>query len=311
MKGTTKAAVGALAAALAIGIAPAAAERQKQARPNNDDLAAAEVVVETPFTDEANLRGAGLELGEPRSSCGKIRSSVWYQFTPVDDAQLITEVSSTFNSIVAVYSDAAPDGLAQVACDGSSTSPDLEFNALAGKTYLIQLGSTTKKGGTADIKMSTTSWREKTITSFSQPVEVSDTGTAQVSIHGRPRANDETMYDLAVTAAGQPTIKRGILTFGLVQQNIDLDLVRIPRQHVQVDVTLGYRYDSSQYSCISDGGDGQGCSAKSPVKDLTWLTSGDGSRAELIVKVKVSKDEKALAERTVTIPFAGQVVGMP
>ena len=310
MKGTSKAAIGALAAVLAFGITPAAAD-QKTSRPANDDLAAAEVVTDTPFLDTADLRGAGLELSEPQSSCGRIKSSVWYRFTPTDDAQLSAEISSTFKSVLAVYSDAAPESLAQVICDGGSTHSNVDFDGLAGKTYLIQLGSTKKNGGRADFRMSASSWKEKTITEFSQPIEVSDTGSAQVSIHGQPRAKDPSTYDLSVKAAGQHEIKRGVLTFGLVQQRIDLELVRIPRQAVQLDVTIGYRYDSSQYGCVSDGGDGQPCAAKAPIKDVAWLTGGEGSRAELIVTVKVQRNENTLAERTVTLPYAGQVVDLP
>ncbi len=307
MGGRVKALAVILSLALIGFAAPAIADAPA---PPNDDFASATVIEAVPFADTVDNSGARRELLEPHPTCRKNARTVWYSFTPSEDVNLVAEASSTFKSVITVYGGTGHADLTEAACNGGSTSPKVEFRVLEGQTYFIQLGSSSRKSGIVDFKLSPSAWQEKVLRDVSQTVHVPEQNVAAVRFHGRPRPSNPNMYDVTVAVAGQPQIDRGILSFGLLKEEIRAELIRIHAQTVMVTTTLAYRYDSSQYTCLSDGGEGQGCTASSPIKDLDWLTSGDGSRAELIIRVSVVHQGTVIAERTVTIPYAGQVGGM-
>ncbi len=306
MDARAKVVAGVLTLALIGFAAPALA----RSAPPNDDFASATAVTSVPFADTVDNRVAGTELFEPQPSCRTINRTVWYAFSPSEDMNFVAEATGTFKSVLAVYGGTGLGDLAEVACNGGSTSTEVEFPGVEGQTYFIQLGSANGKAGMVDFKLGPATWQERVIRDISQNVTVPEQNVALVRLHGRQRASNPSMYDVTVSAAGQPQIDRGILTFGLVKEELRLDLIRVPQQSVTVATTLAYRYDSSQYTCLSDGGEGQSCTASSPIKDLSWLTGGEGSRAELIVRVSVAHQGTVLAERTVTVPYAGQVGGM-
>ena len=113
--------------------------------PANDDFADATIVDALPFADSVDTSAATTEFGEPRPSCsGEVTSSVWYSFTPKEDALIIADTTgSEFNAVLAVWID-SPFGLTDIACaidfsfDGSF-GVRLAFQASAGETYLIQV----------------------------------------------------------------------------------------------------------------------------------------------------------------------------
>ncbi|MDQ3940488.1 MAG: hypothetical protein M3238_03950 [Actinomycetota bacterium] len=302
-----KAATAFVTLALIALTAPAVA---REPAPSNDNFASATVVEGVPFTQTLDNRGARRELLEPEPTCSDNRRTVWYSFTPAEDMNLVAEASGTFKTTVAVYGGSAQTDLTEVACSGGSPSSKVEFAGASGQTYFIQLGSATFKGGLVDFKLSPSAWQERVLREVSERIHVPEQNVAVARFHGRPRPTNPNMYDLTVSVAGQPQIDRGILSFGLIKNEVRVELVRIPEQTVTVTTTLAYRYDSSQYTCLSDSGEGETCTANSPIKDFEWLTSGEGSRAELIIRVSVAHQGNVIAERTVTVPFAGQAGGI-
>jgi hypothetical protein len=235
---------------------------------------------------------------------------VWFSFTPDEDVNVVAETSGVFKSAIAVYRGPGLAELAEVACDGGTTNSQVEFRAVAGQSHFMQVSAVGRKRGLIDFSFTTAAWQERTLKEITQDVDVPEQKLDVLTLDAGPRADDPNMYDIAITVAGQ-RITRGILSFGLLKEKIHQELLTVPGQAATVSLVLSYRYDSSQYNCLSDGGPGQECTAKSPIKDLNWLTSGEGSRAELLITTKAELNGVTLAERTIAIPFAGQVVGMP
>jgi hypothetical protein len=301
--------VAGVVAATLVGLG-APAVGNESAPPANNDFATAFAIAEAPFGESVDTTAATLELGEPQASCRRIDKTVWYRFTPAEDINLVAEATGGFQSVVAVYQGTYFGDLSEIVCAGGSARSQVEYRALSGNTYFIQVGSSRRSGGVMDFHLTPSHWQEKVLHRLDQAVEIEETGIAAITIDGQPRPTDPSMYDISVTVSDQQPITRGVLTFGLVTERIHQELARVPAQSTRVLMTLGYRYDADQYRCLSDGGEGQPCTAKSPIKDLNWLTGGEGSRAELILRLKAEKEGQILAERAITIPFAGQVAGI-
>lgn len=300
--------VAGVVAATLVGLgAPAVGE---EAGPTNDDFATATAIAGTPFGESVDTTVTELELGEPQAPCGSIDKTVWYRFSPSEDQNMIAESTGTFRSVLAVYQGSFFGDFTSVGCTGGTTQSHVEFRALSGQSYFIQLGSARRKGGWVDFHLQPSNWQEKSVQKIDVPVEVQEINAASVTLDAGPRPSDPAMYDVTITASDQQPITRGILTFGLVQEKIHQELARIPKQTTRVVFSIGYRYDAQQYRCLTDSGDGQACTAKSPIKDLNWLTAGEGSRAELIFTIRAEKDGQVLSERSIAVPYAGQVTGM-
>ncbi|OGO50033.1 MAG: hypothetical protein A2148_02980 [Chloroflexi bacterium RBG_16_68_14] len=115
--------------------------------PANDDRADAVVVAALPFTDGPFImKNATSESGEPRPSCayGGVEATVWYRFTPTEDAVLIADtIGSNFDTILAVWAESG-SRLREVGCDygydGAIYQARIAFRATAGQTYYFQLG---------------------------------------------------------------------------------------------------------------------------------------------------------------------------
>ncbi|MDQ3940423.1 MAG: hypothetical protein M3238_03620, partial [Actinomycetota bacterium] len=300
--------VAVLAAWLMISAVPAVGNESSA---TNDDFATATVINEVPFAETVDLTTADVEVEEPQAACRTAQRTVWYAFHASENVNLVAEASSTFRSVLAVYSGSFLGDLTEVGCSADATHPKVEFKAEANNTYFMQLGASGRRSGLADFRLEPSAWQEKNLMTVEVPVDVPAINQPIVMFDGRPRAADPTLYDLTVGIADQQSIKRGVLTFGLVQERVHAELLQLPRQTASVVVKIGYRYDASQYHCLSDGGEGSNCTVNSPIKDIEWLTNGEGSRAELIITVRATKDDTVLAERTVTVPFLGQVAGLP
>lgn len=111
----------------------------------NDNRADATVITALPFTDgPLVMKNATTEPGEPRPSCsyGSVVSTVWYSYTPADDAVLIADtVGSDFDTVLAVWTESG-SRLTEVGCNsyfGSSSQSRIAFQASAGQTYLFQV----------------------------------------------------------------------------------------------------------------------------------------------------------------------------
>ncbi|MFP5352384.1 MAG: hypothetical protein ACLGIB_07475 [Actinomycetota bacterium] len=277
-------------------------------RPANDDLGAAVAVPALPFAETTTLRGATLEELEPQPTCKAIRSSVWYGFSVAEEGNVIGELSSTFRSSLAVFEQTA-EGLVETACGFGQAGTEIEFKALPDRIYLIQLGATTTKQGVADLSLRLSEWREEKLYEYVYHQESEETYLPLVSVWGRQRENNPSMYDVTLGVSQQQPVSKGVLTFGLVTKEVKAELVRIPASTTKVVFSIIGRYDSSQYTCAVDDG-GETCHAGAPIKDLNWLTSGDGSRAELVISLRAERNGEVLQERTIVVPYAGQVTGL-
>ncbi len=296
------------AVALAVAGFGAVAQAEEARTPANDDAATARVVEGLPFSEALDIRGATLEPDETQPSCRPIRTSVWYALSVPEDGTVIAEMSSTFPSAMAVLA-AGPDGApTELACSDGQAGSALEFDAVPGTVYLIQVGKTTRKQGAADVSFRMSSWKE--ITLIDQVVErkIDEQRLPLAGVKGRPRSSDPAMYDVTI-GVGQEKHSFGILTYGLVRRDFELNLVNVPAIATKIRLQVTGRYDSSQYRCALDDG-AETCYAGVPMRDLTWLTGGDGSRAELVVTISAEKDGAVLVQRSQTIPYAGQVLGL-
>lgn len=299
--------IGVAVLALVAAVVPAVA---RSTAPPNDDFASATFVYEMPFAETVDNTAAGFEADERLPSCRFTQGTFWYAVAPSSDINLVARTSATFRNTMAVYQGTTAADLVETACSGGTTASKAEFRALAGNTYFIQIGSSGAKRGVLDFTLEPSVWQEKKVTQVDQAVERPGTSAQVVYFHGRPRASDPTMYDITVRVADAPDLQVGLLTFGLVKQEVKQELVTLPARSGRLVTTVSYRYDSSQYQCLVDGGEGSPCVAKSPIKDVNWLTSGDGQRAELVIRVALQVDEITTAERTIVIPFAGQLPGL-
>ncbi len=282
------------------------------AAPVNNDFAGATVVSDLPFSETVDTSNADLEADEPASSsCGTPKATVWYAFTPTSDMNVVAETSGTFRSIVSVFEGSGFPDLDEVECGGGSTASSAEFRALMGQTYFVQIGSAAKRRGLIDVSLFPSSWQEKTLHKIDVPVVTNGTNVPAVAVHGRPRASDRKFYDITLKVSDQVNRTHGILTFGLVDRDIKAELLNLPPKTRRVMVTIGYRYDTSQYQCAADSGEGSACVARSPISDPKWLTGGDGQRAELLITLLAQDGDTVLAERTIAVPFLGQIAGLP
>ena len=122
-------------------------------RPPDDFTAAVPLTsLEAPIIDFTRTFGATLQAAEPQP-CGLAGSTVWYVYTPAKDGTLRADTNgSTFDTVLAVYTGASIDALSQVVCNDDDTDlrSRLSFDAIAGKTYYFQIGTSGKGKLTAD-----------------------------------------------------------------------------------------------------------------------------------------------------------------
>jgi hypothetical protein len=126
--------------AIGFGISPVAAQ------PPNDEFANAFVISGPGYSNSEGTFDAtqspddpGLALG---SLCGR-GNTVWYSFTPSSDAQIIVDTGgSSMDTTVGVYT-GGPGSFSEVGCDDNPLDGALrvQFNALAGVTYSVVIGS--------------------------------------------------------------------------------------------------------------------------------------------------------------------------
>ena len=304
MFGKTTTASTATCLALMAAAVPAAADQG----PANDNLAAAAAVSAIPFSQTADTTGATLEAGEPQPSCEAARSTVWYRVAPQDDVKLVAQASAAFDSAIAVYEGTGLGSLKEVACNDGNKQSTSEFSAVAGRTYFVQLAMTGDAQGSVDVSLTPATWQERVIKEEMVSVDLGRDEEPIAVLDAKPRKSDPSMYEVSVKTSGKK-VDAAVLTFGLVKEEIHQELTVIPHVNAKVTTVVSYRYDSSQYHCLAEIS-GQ-CQANSPIEDLGWLTGGEGARAELVISVKVEKDGATLAERSVALPFAGQLAGRP
>ncbi|MDQ3915827.1 MAG: hypothetical protein M3323_10955 [Actinomycetota bacterium] len=291
-----------------VGSVSVAAYAKGARRPANDESSAASVVETLPFSETVSLKGATLQPDEVQPSCSPIRSSIWYALSPPEEGTVMGDVSSTFSSALAVYEQTAEGLPLEVACTSGQAGSALEFKGSPGKLYLVQLSSTGKKQGIADVAFYMSSWKDIALIDQTFQRTVDEHHFPIVRLKGQPRPSDPSMYDVNVMVSDQQKTV-GILTFGLVKEKMEAELVHIPKIATTVRLQVTGRYDSSQYRCAADDGGGT-CYLGAPLRDMSWLTGGEASRAELVVTISVQKDDRVILERSQSIPYAGQALGL-
>ncbi len=108
---------------------------------DNDLFANATVLEGTDGTIAGSTIGATFpEGGEPDPS-GDIDNTVWYAVTAPADGPATITISADFGAAAAVYTGTAVDSLTGVKDDSDSTDLTLPFDAVAGTTYYIQVGT--------------------------------------------------------------------------------------------------------------------------------------------------------------------------
>lgn len=95
-----------------------------------------------------NNTGATLQAGEPTEG-GVLTRSVWAQFTPTQNLRVVIHTfGSEINTVLVVYTGSAVNALTRVVGNNDFPAPGLgttgslvQFDAVAGVTYSIQMGS--------------------------------------------------------------------------------------------------------------------------------------------------------------------------
>ena len=130
--------------------------------PLNDNFADAVVTTEPlPFIDGRTTSGATTETGEP-SPCSDILSTVWYQFTPSSDVDLVANTAgSDYDTVLSVYTGSAVGSLTGVACNDDISFPDnlqseVAFTATAGVAYHFQIGGFSGETGNLVFNLAST-----------------------------------------------------------------------------------------------------------------------------------------------------------
>ncbi|MGH2711364.1 MAG: hypothetical protein ACRDH9_09205 [Actinomycetota bacterium] len=112
--------------------------------PSNDDFANRTTIASLPFTDSQDTTEATNEADEPRPRCVSMGNSVWYEYTPANDAALQADtLGSDFDTGLAIWTGDNLSNLTEIACSddtGSGLESMAVFLASAGSTYFIQAG---------------------------------------------------------------------------------------------------------------------------------------------------------------------------
>jgi Tol biopolymer transport system component len=132
----------------------------------NDAFQRAYVVPSVPFTAKTSTDRAGREPGEP-SSCSPTGGTVWYRYTPHDDATLFANtLGTTYAAALGVFSGTTLNGLRQVGCNvdkgdsnrkqtdethpivtgAASSGARVVFRAYRRRIYYFQIASPTGGG---------------------------------------------------------------------------------------------------------------------------------------------------------------------
>jgi outer membrane protein assembly factor BamB/subtilisin family serine protease len=119
-------------------------------RPFNDEFANRASIVGRGTTMRANNTGATADAGEPAHASLPATTTLWWQWTaPASGAVTLSTSGSSYDTVAAVYTGAALNGLTLVAANdnsGEETTSRVTFTAQLGVSYQIAVGG--KNGAT-------------------------------------------------------------------------------------------------------------------------------------------------------------------
>lgn len=277
-------------------------------KPSNDDVAAAVPIENTDFTEQRDLSGATLERKEALPSCGALKGSVWYRFVAPEDKVYQAWFQASFDAGIAAYR-ASDSGLKEVSCSAFGSLGGVALDAQAGDEFYIQLGNTRQRQGIVEVGVALARWQEETLYEKTYTRDVKEQRINLLTVRGAPNPLDPWLYDVEIGISRQVPTKESILTFGLVHERIDLELVRIPASTTTLAVRIVARYDTAQRKCAVDDATEIECAAYIPVRDPGTFASHDGMGSHLAIEVAAMHNGNVLVEETFLIPFAGQAGG--
>ncbi len=173
------------------------------AKPANDDQADAALLSGLSGTAAGDSTVATREPGEPQhGGFADAGASLWWRWTAPVGAPVTfaTQEGVAFNAVLAVYTNAEPDVLAQVAAAerGTNLSASVTFDAQAGTTYRIALAGRPAAGGLVTLNWSFGEW------TFPAPSSVQATAGTRpdVTLVTWDAVPDALYYEVARAAAG-------------------------------------------------------------------------------------------------------------
>lgn len=139
-------------------------EPAQAAPPGNDAFAnAVDVMEPLPFSDSVSNTEATREAGEPRleDSCGVVRRTVWYSYTPSSDAVVsVNTLGSDFDTVLGVWQGSDLNALSLVGCNDDAlgdVQSTVLFSAQMGTEYRFQVGGFHRESGDLVIHVRQTS----------------------------------------------------------------------------------------------------------------------------------------------------------
>lgn len=117
--------------------------------PANDDFANALDITSLPFEHTVDTLAATTEPGEPTPTCTNlaIDTTAWYRFKMDVDTLITMELEENVTpSLVGVYQGNSVADLEQVLCGQAWYSSKFAFEARAGETYYLQIGTPLRRG---------------------------------------------------------------------------------------------------------------------------------------------------------------------
>jgi hypothetical protein len=317
MRATKAVLIATVFATLVAGTMPAVAGnkkgRSKERRPPvpapaNDRFATGTEIVEVPFGSTTDFTSASVEEFEPQPSCSSATATAWYRIAVNEDSNLVADATASFPTVITVFSGESLTDLSEVACAAGAEASSLAFPATAGQVYLFQVAGAKKHRGVVHFTVDVDTWKHQHLRHEQLGVTVPAVEKAVVVIDGQPRANNPRIYDVKLQVSDTTIGPFGVETDPFTLPGIHQEVAKVPGQEVKVTVTTGYRYDSAQRKCVLY--QGEECMTGVPVSGSASWYANEGSKAEFVATVRIELNGHLISERTINVPFAGQVGGL-
>ena len=233
------------------------------AAPANDDFADAQVITGTKGDISGSNVGATKETGEPDHAGNPGGHSIWYSWTaPADGNVAFTTSGSTFDTLLAVYTGAAVDGLTPVAANDDDPGGDggvstVSFVVSSGVTYSVAVDGFSGKIGFVELRWHPAPANDNFADAEVLPSTSSGTATGDARgatlEPGEPPSGPTIWYSWTAPADG--TYK-----FDTVGSNFDTFLAVYEGSSLDSLVRVGENDDDPDRGC---------CSSWVPIRDAT------------------------------------------